>query len=207
MAKIPAYHGTLWELPLDKELGFAYVQIIDSTKFGGGAWLVKIMNHLSKVSRKKIALEEFNSWDMLTSTITGSGRTPRKGQCIWRKMGAYPLTETDQIMPDLKQGGVDLDGEENWFLIKNMIPQDCEPGYTYEQVKHLGCYNPITFLHSIHHRVTLTWMKFLGMDYENYSNKSPDTEHIWTIKRQIKYDVNFAEVPTEIRGKVNLNAK
>lgn len=196
-------HGTLWEVPLNYDLGNSYIQTINTSVYGGIIYLCKIMNYISKESRVSIPIEEFNSWDLLTSPISGAGPVPRKGECIWRKLGTYPLTEIDSTMPILRQGGVDSDGEEAWFIIRNMIPQDAEGGYFFDQLEHLSFYNPITFLHSIHHRITLEWMKYLNIDYEQYLPEGVGKEHLEEMKRQVRYGTNYNEVPSEIRGKVN----
>lgn len=205
MKKISSYHGTLWEIELNENLGFGYIQIIDTKIYNGWGFLVKIMNYRSEVRKKYISIEEFNAWDMLTSPLMAAGTIPQKGNKIWKKIGTFPLNNTDTQIPVCKEGGWDYEEEkEVWFIIKNLTPQDWEGGYSYEQIKHLGYYNPVFFLHSIHHRITMEWMKVLGMDFEAYTTSESDEEHIKTMKRQVKYSVPYSEVPIEIRGKVKL---
>lgn len=205
MKKISSYHGTLWEIELNENLGFGYVQIIDTKIYNGWGFLVKILNCRSEVRKKHLSIEEFYVWDMLTSPLMAAGTIPQKGNKIWKKIGTFPLNNTDTQVPVCKEGGWDYEEEkEVWSIIKNLTPQDWEDGCSFEQIKHLGYYNPVIFLHSIHHRITMEWMKVLGMDFENYHTTESDQEHIRTMKEQVKYSVPYSEVPIEIRGKVKL---
>ncbi len=207
MKKISPYHGSLWEIELNENLGFGYIQIIDRNIYNSWGFLVKVMNYRDILSRKRILEEEFRNWDLLVNPIMAAGRVPKKGSCKWRKMGSYPLTDIDLEPPFFKtrSGETDDITKDTWFVYKDFgFDIDYETGYNYEQVKHLTYPNPVIFLHSIHHRITMEWMKVLGMDFEVYTTSESDEEHIKTMKRQVKYSVPYSEVPTEIRGKVKL---
>ena len=207
MKKISSYHETLWEIELNEKLGFGYVQIIDRSIYGLFGFLVKIMNYRSNQVRKKIIQEEFNNWDLLVNPLMAAGSIPKKGNCKWKKMGNYPLTEIDLQPPFFKTHNGENDDitKNTWFVYKSFGDDiDYNNGFNYEQVKHLTYPNPLIFLHSIHHRITMEWMKILGMDFENYHTTESDQEHIRTMKEQVKYSVPYSEVPIEIRGKVKL---
>lgn len=128
MGEISSYHGVLWELTLNENLGFGYVQIIDASIYNGWGFLVKIMNYRSEVSRKKIPLEEFNNWDMLTSPLIAAGRIPKKGNIKWQKLGTYPLSQIDLIMPICKEGGWDIEEQKDCWLVYYQKPQTTRLG-------------------------------------------------------------------------------
>jgi hypothetical protein len=52
------------------------------------------------------------------------------------------------------------------------------------------------------HRITMEWMKYLDMDYDNYETEnSPSYINIEDQKYFVKCGVNYSEVNKSIRGR------
>ena len=51
-------------------------------------------------------------------------------------------------------------------------------------------------------RVTLEWMKILGLDYMNYENQDVPQDFLEDQKYYVTVSTPYLEVPKEIRGKV-----
>lgn len=204
------YHGSLWEVPLGENLGFAYVQMIDMDMYNMYGWFLKIFNHRSETSvqKKKISDEEFNSWDLLTSSVVTAGTPPRRGDGKWKSLGIYPLSEEDLVSPLFKAADShSLDYKKGTWTAYNGPPSGTRQsvdwsGLQFEQVEHLSFYNPVVFLHAVPVRLTMEWMKYLGIDFENYSPPKTSLDHLEAMKTHVRYGTNFASVPKNIRGKI-----
>jgi hypothetical protein len=201
-----SHHGMIWEVPITKDLGFAYVQTISMSSFSQLGTLVKIINYRSNEPFKGKNTNFFKQFDFLTSPILGINPPPQRGDNKWKKIGYLPLLEEDLISPEFK-GGVN----KTLKLSPNKIPwtvyygiAGCdyfEEKFDYEQVKHLT-FLGFTNLRFMRHRITMEWMKYLDMDYDNYETEnSPSYINIEDQKYFVKCGVNYSEVNKSIRGR------
>lgn len=206
---VDSHHGMLWEVPLGEHLGFAYVQTLSMSAFRQLGTLVKILDYRSEQPFKGKGADFFKTIDFLTSPVLGINPPPQRGEKKWKKLGYLPILEEDLRSPEFK--GV------NWFIQTNPFERDLsvyfgiascnyfDEEFTYDQVKHLSFFG-FTNLRFMRHRITMEWMKYLGMDYESYTTSdSPAYINLDYQKYYVKYGVHYSEVPREIRGRAIRN--
>ncbi|PRY28181.1 hypothetical protein CLV58_13038 [Spirosoma oryzae] len=213
MKLVNGYQSLIWEVPLTSQLGYAYVQTINPNELGhvSPSFLVKILDYRSDLPIKKFDPAFFGQLDLLTSHLLAMGTPPqRTGDIRWKPLGYLPLTAFDYVLPESK--GYIHESDEpfsyevvsqdaTWRVFWGGALSDYYPAYaTYEQVKHLGwlTHFNIAFLH---HRITMEWMRKLGLAYQEYQTNQWDAEFLMTQKYQIKTTVLFSAVPPAIRGK------
>ena len=207
------YQGLVWEVPLTDQLGYAYVQTIDPNQLGhvSPSFLLKILDYHSTSPLGKFNPEQFQQFDMLTAHLLSMGTPPqRKGEARWKAVGYLPLTSFDHLLPEFK--GLDnqsdepfdydnISQDENWLVFWGGALCDYYKEYaTYEQVKHLGWLTHFNVAF-IHHRITMEWMRKLGLDYNQYQTKQWSKEFLILQKYEIKTTVLLSEVNSDIRGK------
>lgn len=206
---IDSHHGMLWEVPLEENLGFAYVQTLSMSAFSQLGTLVKILDYRSEQPFKGKGADFFKTIDFLTSPVLGINPPPQRGEKKWKKLGYLPILEEDLRSPEFKA--------VNWFIQTNPFERDwsvfygisasdtLEEKYTYDQVKHLSFFG-FTNLRFMRHRITMEWMKYLGMDYESYTTSdSPAYIYLEYQKYFVKCGIHYSEVPREIRGRAIRN--
>jgi len=206
---IDSHHGMLWEVPLEEHLGFAYVQTLSMSAFRQLGTLVKILDYRSEQPFKGKGTDFFKTIDFLTSPVLGINPPPQRGEKKWKKLGYLPILEEDLRSPEFKA--------VNWFIQTNPFERDwsvfygisasdtLEEKYTYDQVKHLSFFG-FTNLRFMRHRITMEWMKYLGMDYESYATSdSPAYIYLEYQKYFVKCGIHYSEVPREIRGRAIRN--
>ncbi|RIV19103.1 hypothetical protein DYU11_26805 [Fibrisoma montanum] len=207
------YQGLVWEVPLTNQLGYAYVQTIDPNQLGhvSPSFLLKILDYRSEVALKKFELEHFQQFDLLTSHLLSMGTPPqRKGEVRWKAVGYLPLIPFDHLLPESKI----LNNQSDEPFDYDKIPQDAtwvvywggaladyyKEYATYEQVKHLGWLTHFNVAF-VHHRITMEWMRKLGLDYTQYQTKQWSEEFLMLQKYQVKTTTLFSEVDPAIRAK------
>lgn len=206
---VDSHHGMLWEVPLEEHLGFAYVQTLSMSAFRQLGTLVKILDYRSEQPFKGKGVDFFKNIDFLTSPVLGINPPPQRGEKKWKKLGYLPILEKDLRSPEFKA--------VNWFIQTNPFERDwsvfygisasdtLEEKYTYDQVKHLSFFG-FTNLRFMRHRITMEWMKYLGMDYESYTTSdSPAYIRLDDQKYFVKCGIHYSEVPREIRGRAIRN--
>jgi hypothetical protein len=207
------YQGLVWQVPLTNQLGYAYVQTINPNELGhvSSSFLLKILDYRSETSLKKFDPVFFQQADMLTSHLLFMGRPPqRKGEAQWRPVGYLPLTTFDQLLPesktldyqsDLPFSYDEIPQEEIWKVYWGGALADYYAEHaTYEQVKHLGWLTHFNVAF-IHHRITMEWMRKLGLDYNQYCTKQWSNEFLINQKYQVKTTALFADIDSAIRAK------
>jgi hypothetical protein len=172
---VDSHHGMVWEVPMNNGLGFAYVQTVSMSSFNQLGTLVKIINYRSNEPFKGKSAEFFKQFDFLTSPILGINPPPQRGDDKWKKIGYLPLLEEDLISPEFKSEFVKIEGKNAdefiWYVFYGISASNTlEEYFTYEQVKHLSFFG-FTNLRFMRHRITMEWMKYLDMNYENYQTK------------------------------------
>jgi hypothetical protein len=203
---IDSHHGMIWEVPMTQDLGFAYVQTISMSSFSQLGTLVKILNYRSNESFKGKSIDFFKQFDFLTSPILGINPPLQKGDNKWKKIGHLPLLEEDLISPEFKSEFIKIEGknlnELIWYVFYGISASaTLEEQFTYEQVKHLSFFG-FTNLRFMRHRITMEWMKYLDMNYDNYETiDSPSYINIEDQKYFVKCGVNYSEVDKSIRGR------
>jgi len=207
------YQSLVWEVPLTNQLGYGYVQTINPNELGhvSPSFLLKILDHHSEIPLKKFDGEYFQQFDMLTSHLLSMGRPPqRKGDVKWKAVGYLPLVPSDYLLPESKT----LSWPDDLPFSPNVIPREANwPIYwggaladyyaeraTYEQSKHLGWLTHFNVAF-VHHRITMEWMRKLGLDYSQYQTKQWSDEFLRNQKYQVKTTVLFSEVDPAVRGK------
>lgn len=207
------FQGLVWQVPLTNQLGYAYVQTINPNELGhvSPSFLLKILDYRSESPLKKFDSDQFQQFDMLTSHLLSMGTPPqRTGDTRWKAVGYLPLTPFDHLLPEFKGRSYPAD----FFLPQGEIPQDAnwlvfwggavaeyyKEHATYEQVKHLGWLTHFNVAF-IHHRITMEWMRKLGLDYYQYYTRQWDEEFLMGQKYQVKTTVLFSEVDPAIRAK------
>lgn len=208
-----SYQGLVWQVPLANQLGYAYVQTIDPNELGHvfPSFLLKILDYRSDNPLTKFDAEYFQQVDMLTSHLLSMGTPPqRTGEVRWKAVGYLPLTPFDYILPESK--GYDNQSDEpfsydnipqeaSWLVFWGGAVAEYYREYaTYEQVKHLGWLTHFNVAF-IHHRITMEWMRKLGLDYQQYYTRQWDAEFLLYQKFQVKTTVPFSEVDPATRGK------
>ena len=202
------YLGLIWEVSLGLDLGYGYVRFTAlDDQFGD---YVRILNHRSPTKLKQFNVEEFATYDELVAPFLGYGRPPQRGENRWKSTGYLPMQGNDYELPDMKVGDARLAPPESvdWFIIRGTSVGDYlrdENGDTtafkYNQIKHLGFYGHLN-LKMATPRVTLEWMKILGLDYMNYENQDVPQDFLEDQKYYVTVSTPYLEVPKEIRGKV-----
>lgn len=207
------FDGLVWEIPMTQDLGYAYVQTIDlrPTEPGFSSYLLKILDYRSINMITKFDINFFVEVDMLTSHLLFKGRPPqRQGDVKWKALGYLPIVPFDRIVPEFKL----LSYESEKPFSYNEIPQYAtwsvywqssladyyKEMATFDQVKHLGWLTHFNVAF-IHHRITMEWMRKLGLDYNQYFTSQWDTEFLMGQKYQVKSTVLFSEVDPRVRGK------
>lgn len=206
---VDSHHGMLWEVPVEEHLGFAYVQTLSMSAFSQLGTLVKILNYRSEQPFKGKGVDFFKNIDFLTSPVLGINPPPQRGEKKWKKLGYLPILEEDLRSPEFKA--------VNWFIQTNPFERDwsvfygisasdtLEEKYTYVQVKHLSFFG-FTNLRFMRHRITMEWMKYLGMGYESYTTSDSSAYiRLDDQKYYVKCGVHYSEVPREIRGRAIRN--
>ena len=203
---IDSHHGMIWQVSMTQDLGFAYVQTISMSSFSQLGTLVKILNYRSNEAFNGKKVDFFKQFDFLTSPILGINPPPQRGDNKWKKIGYLPLLEEDLISPEFKSEFVKIEGKNAdefiWYVFYGISASaTLEEHFTYEQVKHLS-FTGFTNLRFMRHRITMEWMKYLGMDYEKYEiEDSPSYINIEDQKYFVKCGVNYSEVDQSTRGR------
>lgn len=207
------FQGLVWQVPLTNQLGYAYVQTINPNELGhvSPSFLLKILDYRSENPLKKFDPDQFQQFDMLTSHLLSMGTPPqRTGDTRWKAVGYLPLTPFDHLLPEYKT----LDYQSDFPFDYNEIPQDpiwvvywggaladyYREYATYDQVKHLGWLTHFNVAF-IHHRITMEWMRKLGLDYDQYYTKQWSELFLKNQKYQVKTTVLFSEIDPPIRAK------
>lgn len=207
---IDSHHGMLWEVPLEEHLGFAYVQTLSMSAFRQLGTLVKILDYRSEQPFKGKGADFFKTIDFLTSPVLGINPPPQRGEKKWKKLGYLPILEEDLRSPEFK-GGINYSLKLDLYKVKWTVYfgiAACDyfdEEFTYNQVKQLSSFG-FTNLRFMRHRITMEWMKYLGMDYESYTTSdSPAYIRLDDQKYYVKCGVYYSEVPREIRGRAIRN--
>ncbi|MFD1140879.1 hypothetical protein ACFQ4C_07160 [Larkinella insperata] len=200
------YDGLIWEVSLTKDLGYAYVQTIDPRPIGTSfpSYLLKILDYRSEISIQKFDVDFFENCDMLTSHLLFRGRPPRRNnEMLWKPLCYLPITSFDRQLPESKL-------PESYFIEPETVKWSVfwggsladyyEETAAYDQVKHLGHLTHFNVAF-IHHRITMEWMRKLGLDYNQYYTKDWDDEFLLGQKYQVKSTVLFSGGDPVIRGK------
>ena len=196
--------GTVWQVPLMNDLGYGYVRYIYPTEFNPIAWgiLIYIYDYRSDVSQPKLEVSSFLEKDYLVAPIVTFGRPPQRGVNRWIKLGTLPINSFERIPPDFKLGYGEYPETMSYGVIKDMYPNEVvDKAFDWQEVKHLSVWNHVN-LKVICHRITMEWMRKIGLNYFSYTNEGVTVSFLHEQKQQVKSTVLWSGVPLSNRGKV-----
>lgn len=197
--------GTVWEVPLELDLGYGYLKLIDSCYLDSWGWLVYIYDLNRRDQWKGKDISTFNDIDYLTSPLLGFHNPPQRGEKRWKKLGILPLLNEECLLPEFKayQNKLLSPHEQKWSVTIGGSAQYANKygDRDYETVKHLGCFGHKS-LRVFSHRVTMEWLRKLGMDYNYYEANEVDSDFIRNQKYEISITPLYTEVPKNIRNRI-----
>ncbi|MBA4053683.1 MAG: hypothetical protein C0490_03130 [Marivirga sp.] len=157
--------GTIFQIPLLKDYGYAYALLIQiKTNYDGQTVIDNILQPLDYYSKTS----ESNLIDprQLSNVFTQSlllGVPKIKGKGCWKIVGYRDIKDSDLIKPDFKlcyelnkiRPGMDL-SELTWYHVKNLDPQNSKQA-EFILIKHLGFFAELNYL-LITAKLTIEWM-------------------------------------------------
>ncbi|MEA5427526.1 hypothetical protein [Arcicella lustrica] len=204
---VDSHHGMLWEVPMTQNLGYAYVQTICLAEFGHIGTVVKVLNYRSDKPRKEKTTTFFEQFDFLSTPILGINPPPQRGDHKWRKLDYFPLSQEDLTCPEFTSPfnyeSHPKPEDSEWLVYSDTSVGSRFPDITfnYDDVKHLSII-VFTNLRYMRHRITLEWIKYLGLDYEKYKMEE-ERQYIYIEDQKyfVKCGVDYSKVDKSIKGR------
>lgn len=157
--------GTIFQIPLLKDYGYAYAVLIQiKTNYDGQIMIDNILQPLDYYSRKNDSSSiDFGqlSYAFTPSLLLGNPKI--KGKGCWKIVGYRDIGSSDLVKPDFKlcyqldkiRPGVDL-STLTWYHVKDLDPQNAKQA-EFILVKHLGFFAELNYL-LITAKLTIEWM-------------------------------------------------
>lgn len=195
--------ATIYGISLPKQMGFFYVKIIQTEKFGN------MVRALDLLTPHLLTIEEFNKLEPLDLTyrmmMMGLPRTRKyKDRIIWHFVGTTELNDSDKIVPDFKEGFLmknynDWHRYNKWCVLKNMSLTNRVYNYGgYENIIHLplwihSSYEAITI------RIIMLWLKKLNKNvYDFYTMEELEKDSTLRLGFvESKNSIFYSEIPKE----------
>lgn len=167
--------GDIYEIPLTKDFGFAYLKVIIYTTYENGMPLrwasVRPINYLSK-ARFKGASEFFADKDCFYFPILLLGVPNVRGKESWKFIGMLPVSGQELTIPEFKSTlqlglmGRVPSNELIWYHVKNL---DFAGGAKadYSEVAELPIYHHINFL-IVNYLLSFIWIEKDGKDLRDF---------------------------------------
>ncbi|GAA4321013.1 hypothetical protein [Flaviaesturariibacter amylovorans] len=206
--------GSIFAIPLEKNLGYAFVKCVFIQGAGGSSNLtLKILDMRSEAFAKKSS-GKIEEADELCYRLLMMGRPSVRGKNKWHYLGTQSLTsEEANEVPSFKQLSgpmLDLIDEKdwsklNWSVILNFSLMNQVDSLPYASIRHLG-----PWMHSsdldITIRLTMIWLKKLGYDIRSFYNTEEldSPKNVWNkIAYNEAMNIEFySEVERKFRGKI-----
>ncbi|MCD4793450.1 MAG: immunity 26/phosphotriesterase HocA family protein [Bacteroidales bacterium] len=198
-------NGTILEIPLDKEFGFAYSRYLDisssiNREFGSDLLMVYSNTSLNSIND----INDIIKSELLFAPVLIDGKPSIKGKNKWRIIGNY-IDKSDDFIPDFKSARCfpyiveDESKIGPWNLVKLGID---EIETDYHKIKHLE-QNSMHSEDQIVARIIMELLRTKGIKIEDYFNFSKEEEHIKRTYFKMKNVPIYSKVPKEIRGRIN----
>ena len=103
MARQKVKNGDILEIPLPRGLGFAYAKYIDLIATNADnryPCLVQIYN--LRKSKSLTSISDLEKIELLFSPLLVGGVPPTVAKGKWKIVGNFPISESDQYIPDFK---------------------------------------------------------------------------------------------------------
>ena len=211
MKKSDIKTGAIWEIPLEKDYGYAYAKLIFSKDVQPDYFdyrIIRVYNRYraEPLPKREFVPEAFATDDLALYPLLASGFPNVRGPHKWRFLGHAPLTEEDRIIPDYADIGMHeryhSDSIREWTttefgcaIIRNFENYRI---YTkdFASIRHLGFW-----VHQhprmIRSCVTMYWMHRHGTPlHDHYSNDELNNNYQFhrAARRVLDYDVDFTQV-------------
>jgi hypothetical protein len=170
--------GSIFEVPLEKDLGFAYVKII----IAASNFIVKPFNFHS-TEPGKIGIESFNDISDLCYPMLMWSDPRRRGVGKWRMVGVAELSERDHSVPDFKANRTSGFWQTNqwdklpWDIVRNCDTHQLIFNVEYRSIRHLGIWQH-GGSDAIRTKLSFFWIKKMGKNYRDYYNEE-ETKDFW----------------------------
>jgi hypothetical protein len=205
-------HGSIYGIPLDKSIGFAYVQCIFTGEKGFiPSLMLKVLDHHSESLEKPLNIP--TDCEELCYPFLMMGEPVLKGINKWHKIRTVDLGIDETIsIPDLREpiGGTSLIDNADWSkitweVIFNFNYQKSVRNIPYDSIRHLGIWRHSSNM-AIKMFLSMIWLRKLGYDVKQYYTEEEifGRKNFWL--RGAFYEainiVFYSEVPKKYWGKV-----
>lgn len=196
-------HGNIYEIELDKDYGYGYVQVVMTTELGlDNQLLLRILDYYSKTSYEgEVVLLEGIDELVSPSIMMVYPRTTGKNK--WRLIGKGNIP-TNYNVPKFKSDSTTKSWENrnwndvSWYIISDLIANGLNGGYTYTQVKHLPfwrhCSSSVFKI-----KLTMYWLKKHCKKITDYINIEEDYNN-GVIYNEVINSVFYSEIKKGIRN-------
>jgi hypothetical protein len=175
----PLQTGSIFEVPLEKDLGFTYVKII----IAASNIIVKPFN-FHTIGPGKIGIESFNDIGELCYPLLMWADPRKRGVGRWRMIGVAELTEGDRGVPDFKANRTSGFWQTNqwdklpWDVIKNCDPHQMNFNIEYSAIRHLGIWQHAGS-DAIRTKLSLFWIKKLHKHFSDFYTEEELAKNFW----------------------------
>ena len=216
MKKSDIKTGSIFEIPLEKQFGYAYVKLIFSKDIQPDFFEHIIIKPYNLLRTYPMGKEEFDSKmfetdDLLMFPLLSWGLPNIRGAKKWTLKGFSQITSEDKIIPDFIDSGMEPINRESLqnectsygcslvrnFQDKRIVSKE------YESLKYLGTWEHASPV-GIKILLTMIWMKYQKENILDYYSETDFEENFWLSHIYNKVtlnDIDFRNIKIEGRLK------
>ncbi|WEK37967.1 MAG: hypothetical protein P0Y53_10695 [Candidatus Pseudobacter hemicellulosilyticus] len=196
-------HGNIYEIALQNEYGFGYVQVVITSELGlAGHVLIRTLDYFSDTPYKG-ELSFFATVDELAYPSFSLALPATRGKSKWRLIGNVNVPQGYRV-PKCKFDPTTRSWESpdwdkiSWYVITNLVANGLDGGYTHSQVKHLPFWKHCS-QENFKIKLTMFWMKKQRRRIEDYFNIA-ESYHYSCLYYEVSNTVFYADIDNDARG-------
>lgn len=214
--------GSVMEIPLDKNKGYAYVKLIQIQKLSPdsfGTFIVKVYDKFSahSIEKGQFYPKEFETDNLLVYPLLLNNFPPLRGEIKWKLLGYSGLTIEDGIIPDYildsNFGGISklelkemcIKSKYGCGIIRN-FENKAKFTRDFDSVCHLGIWSHYSS-HGLRMLLTMIWIVKNGSIISDiYSDKDFQNNYWGRIFKDqvLKREIDFRKVPRKNRFRAKI---
>lgn len=212
MEKIKFGHGSLFTIPLWKDLGFLYGKMLLGSELKNKKCrqkdiFIRVYDFFTTEIKQDFDKGFFEEMDLFTDPFIISGWPKEQGENKWCLLGKDKIYEADEfvhhyIQADYFDFQVTPDDAKFWILKFGNLSNPENEFFPYYRVKHLSVHRRKSF-DMISLALTFDWLRRNNKNPEDYFKFNEGLD----VKKTVLYEVmkmtpDYRLIPRELRGQI-----